>query len=444
MVMRIFIVGLLLSIGFAVGFSQMVVPSSDLTLIHARLIDGTGAVHENVRINIVDGRIDSITPMEQIRLLASTDPSISEYPSQHNFYFGSGRIIDVRGKTVIPGLIDAHLRLFDSGAVSDASTMEYDLLTGLPERLNALLENGVTTVKSVADPIYSLSSIRDALNRDHMRGPRFFTSGPAIVEGLPPYALTLETPGDWFARRTLRPVKTPDEAAYTVDLLADGGVDGLHVVSRDPSLEIDYHNPFHHFPEAVWLEDPIAAAVVKTGQAYNLPVSVHTDGEEMAIHLAEMGIRGLEHSIVQTRLRDDRLSSRLVSRGIAYVPTLSRYTGSSQVERENTAANLRYLAQQGVRIVLGSDTAGSMPYGRQTVREAELMVQAGLSPTDVLRAATTAAAEYLGIADEVGTVESGEIADLIILEKDPHKDITALRTILMVIKNGRVVVDKKS
>jgi imidazolonepropionase-like amidohydrolase len=107
-------------------------------------------------------------------------------------------------------------------------------------------------------------------------------------------------------------------------------------------------------------------------------------------------------------------------------------------------ANLKQLANAGVRIVLGTDTLSrGTPPGSTTLNELELMVRAGLSPEQAIQAATRNAAQHLGKLDELGTLEPGKLADLIIVDGDPLMDISVIHNIEVVIKGGKVVVDHR-
>jgi imidazolonepropionase-like amidohydrolase len=106
--------------------------------------------------------------------------------------------------------------------------------------------------------------------------------------------------------------------------------------------------------------------------------------------------------------------------------------------------NLKRLADQGVRIVVGTDgipSAGAS--GSDTLKELELMVEAGMDPEQVIQAATRSAARHLGKLDDLGTVEAGKLADLIIVDGDPLADIAQLHAIEVVIKGGKIVVDHR-
>jgi imidazolonepropionase-like amidohydrolase len=128
------------------------------------------------------------------------------------------------------------------------------------------------------------------------------------------------------------------------------------------------------------------------------------------------------------------------TRGTIYVPTLTvwqTFGGATRVA--NPMANLQFLHRQGVRIAVGTDTFGSIEPGVSTIGELELMVEAGLSPSDVLQAATRNAAEHLGLANDLGTVEPGKLADLIIVDGDPIQDISSLHNVKIVVQSGRIV-----
>jgi len=110
-------------------------------------------------------------------------------------------------------------------------------------------------------------------------------------------------------------------------------------------------------------------------------------------------------------------------------------------------ANLKQLADEGARIVLGTDGSptsnAGFGSGFQTLKELERMVQAGMSPEQAIQAATRNAAEHLGKLDDLGTLEPGKLADLIIVDGDPLVDIRMIHNIVVVIKGGKVVVDNR-
>ena len=180
---------------------------------------------------------------------------------------------------------------------------------------------------------------------------------------------------------------------------------------------------------------------------HKLPVTVHTHRAEDVLDAVEAGADGVEHGVSDATLSDNRLINLLLKRNVNYTPTLwIMRIGSLASESKSfeiTKQNLKLLSDKGVRISLGTDTMCSMPRpGLNTIQEMEFMAEAGLTPEEVIRAATRNAAEHLGLLEDLGTIEPGKIADLIIIDGDPLKDISSLHQVQMVIKAGRIVHDE--
>ncbi len=182
-------------------------------------------------------------------------------------------------------------------------------------------------------------------------------------------------------------------------------------------------------------------AIIDESHRQGLPVTAHTWDEGDAIAAVSAGIDGLEHGVISGRLTDDHLGSLMRDGGVSYVATLRAY--DTDFWWPVTSANLKGLSEGGVRIVLGSDYFHPLltPPGWSTVDETEWMARAGLTPAQIIQAATRNAAEHLGVLDQLGTVEPGKFADLIIVEGDPLQDISAIRNVQIVIKAGEVVVE---
>ncbi len=188
-------------------------------------------------------------------------------------------------------------------------------------------------------------------------------------------------------------------------------------------------------------------AIIDESHRLQLRVTAHTNEVEDAIAVLEAGCDGIEHGVSRTRLPDQQLGVLLRESGAFYVPTLSLggARGRWTSERwEATTANLKQLVDQGARIALGTDgNPASIGSGAATLKELELMVEAGMSPEQVIEAATRNAAEHLGKLDDLGTLEAGKLADLVIVNGDPLADITVMNNIEVVIQGGRVVVDNR-
>jgi imidazolonepropionase-like amidohydrolase len=194
--------------------------------------------------------------------------------------------------------------------------------------------------------------------------------------------------------------------------------------------EFNWHAQMFKLPRAV-LE-----AIIDEAHKCGLKATVHTFDEDAVISVLEAGADGLEHGVVNQRLSSDRIIKLLQKNHATYVPTLW-ILGS-----ELTYANLKEVADAGVRIALGTDTfCGHGKFGENTIVEAERAARAGIAPVRVLRMATKDAAEHLG-TDRLGMIAPGWFADLLLVDGDPTANISALRNVSLVMKNGEMLVDK--
>jgi imidazolonepropionase-like amidohydrolase len=166
---------------------------------------------------------------------------------------------------------------------------------------------------------------------------------------------------------------------------------------------------------------------------------VHTAQQVAAREAIEAGADGLEHGVMIEPLTDDALIDLMLERDITYTPTLWIHDAAYPHLR----GNVKKVADAGVNIVLGSDTfSGRGLYGANTLEEAELMVEAGMTPIQTLIAATSEAARHC-VRPDLGTVAPGKRADLIVLTADPTENISNIRELSMTVLNGKIVVDKR-
>lgn len=396
------------------GCRQSPSPTADLVIYNTRLIDGTGAVLEGVSIVISGDRIQSVSP--------------------GNAEVKAARRIDASGKTVLPGLIDVHVHLlFVPGEINDSTLPEF--VAKLPNHFANFLANGVTTIKSTADDVEAIVDVRDRIRRGELLGPRLFVTGPALTApGGHPAGTALKN-DPWGRAHIAIELETEEEAREAVRRLARKNVDAIKFVFLGSRTYGAVEVPM---PK---LSPEIMKAIIDESHRQGLLVTAHTWDEGDAIAAVSAGIDGLEHGVISGRLTDDHLGSLMRDGGVSYVPTLRVY--DTDFWWPVTSANLKGLSEGGVRIVLGSDTFNPLlaPPGWSTVDEMEWMARAGLTPAQIIQAATRNAAEHLGVLDQLGTVEPGKFADLIIVDGDPLQDISALRNVEIVIKAGEVVVE---
>ncbi len=364
-----------------------------LALINGRLIDGTGADPVSGAAVIVrDGRIEQIGVSDSIRI----DPAST--------------IIDLDGATILPGFINSHVH------------RGYD-----ESRLQAWASAGVTTVRDLgANPSQPLFADRDALLTDN-RNARLVCAGPLVtVPGGYPMV-------PWGAPTGL-PVDSVDEARREIEELLDRGADIIKVaIERGdifgrsiPTLPVD-----------------VAMEICRVAHTRGTLVSAHvTATRDLELALAA-GVDDIAHMVV-TPVADE-LIDRLVSAGVAWIPTLELWHGVGYGFPAIAEDNLRRFVEAGGEVALGTDYAGYSSHFDlgMPLREIGWMRDAGMTPMEVIVAATRNAARLCNLGDELGTIEAGRIADILVVNGDPLDQMpAALADVRLVIHNGEVIVDR--
>lgn len=359
-------------------------------------------------------------------------------------------IVDQRSRTVMPGLIDAHVHLTgDPGTPYWREAIDSNELATVIGVKNALLtaRAGFTTVRDLGAPGLSSFALRDAIRDGIVPGPRIVASGSALsivgghgdVSGFRPEVNAALDPGGTCTG--------PDECARRVREWAKRGSDVIKITATGGVLSQQGRGLEGHFDPAE------IRAITSTAHRLGLKVAAHAHGARGIEDAARAGVDSIDHGT----FADTAALQAIKANGGWFVPTLMAFTGvrdrlgknifTPVVEakgREALAVWGRALAaahRAGVKIAFGTD-AGVFEHGRNG-EEAELMVRlGGMSPRQVLISATTGAADLLGIANEVGTLESGKSADLIAVEGDPLSDATALTRVGYVMARGEPVAMK--
>jgi imidazolonepropionase-like amidohydrolase len=197
------------------------------------------------------------------------------------------------------------------------------------------------------------------------------------------------------------------------------------------------------------------AAVVEEARKANVPVAAHAHGDEGAAAAVRAGVRTIEHG---TYVSEATLSL-MKEHGACLDPTIATVVDLTQPggDYDNAALAIRGRAmlprireataqawRMGVKVIAGTDTAYGPASDRRIAHEVAELAALGMPPMEAIRAATSVAAECLGVGKRVGTVQAGLEADLIVVERDPLADLTALGDVLVVINNGRVALDRTS
>jgi imidazolonepropionase-like amidohydrolase len=403
------------------------------TFIHAgRLIDVPGkAVRGPSTIVVDNGRILSVADG-----LTRVEPGAA--------------FIDLSTKTVLPGLIDSHVHLSSDrgGEAQLLAEMRDDMpLHAFETQMNGMktLRAGFTTVRNLGDDHGMTLSLREAVKRGWVMGPRIVDAASSIST----------TGGHMDGRGALN----DDMVAHMPD--PENLCDSVESCRRVVRRQIDRGADVIKFATtggvnsgtglATRMFDDEAKALVQTAHAYGRKVAVHAHGADGIKLALRAGADSIEHGTVM----DDEIVQAMKRQGTYYVPTLSTvngylerlakdpnaYTGAVKEQIEwrigITGQSLRKAYPAGVKIAFGTD-AGVSKHGRNA-DEFELMVKNGMPPVEALKAATVNAADLLGLANELGTIEPGKSADIIAVTGDPLADITVLKKVEFVMARGEVV-----
>jgi imidazolonepropionase-like amidohydrolase len=413
---------------------------------------------------------DNTVVMEGERIVAVGPSEATEVPV-------GARVIDARGKWLIPGLVDAHVHFDQSGNLyarpDIADLTRWMPYAGeqarnharLPETFAAWLRSGVTSVVDTGGPLWSFA-VRDAARRSP-DAPRVRVAGPLVSMVARPQ-LDLGDP-------PIVKVSTPGEARALVRRTLQHQPDFIKVWF------------IHQKGDDLAQQEAIVKAAGEEAHAAGMRLAVHATELDVAKAALRAGADYLVHSVEDAPV-DAEFLALARQRRVIYCPTLFVYEGyglalsnrwrptpaeerladpqvlammddlneippellpgwmRTAMERgwsgalpAHAASNLRRVWDAGIMVVVGSD-AGNIGalHGPAVFREMERMAQAGLSPLEVLRAATVNGAQVMGMPGQIGRIAPGFMADMVILGADPLADVSNLSEVEQVIRDGRV------
>jgi imidazolonepropionase-like amidohydrolase len=362
---------------------------------------------------------------------------------------GSAQVIDQRTRFVLPGLIDSHVHLVSDtggqmGQLEDVQLDDAELAYNALVNAQKTLRAGFTTVRNLGDEHGVTLALRDAIRAGKVVGPNIVDAGRSIstTSGHMDSALGYREE----LRDTLHVHENLCDSAEScrraVRIQVGRGVDVIKIATTGGvNSQVGAGLGKQMF-------DDEAKAVVEAAHLYGKKVAVHAHGADGIKVALAAGADSIEHG---TMLDDESMALFLKS-GAYYVPTLSTVNGYIERLATNpqayspevrakvewrikvTGESLRKAAPKGVKIAFGTD-AGVSKHGRNA-DEFELMVKHGMTPATALQAATVNAADLLGLQADVGTLEPGKRADLIAVDGDPLADVTVLKRVAFVMKDG--------
>lgn len=383
--------------------------------------------------SVFDGT--TLVPGASLRVV---DGAIAEVGTDLTPHDGE-RVVDLDGDTVVPGLVNMHVHLGGALPGMPKPETDVDLALHMAGTARATLLAGVTTVRLVGETGYTDMRLRRAIDAGALIGPRIYTAGHALccTGGHGWDADALEADGaDGFRRAVRLQLRA---GADCIKICISGGIAGRHEQIDTPQLT-----------------DEEMTAAIETAHAWGRKVCAHAGPDAVTRRAVELGLDCVEHGYEMSR----ELTDEMARRGVWYVPTIvvsrsreffDRHGVEPWLQDRALAAGPRHWESlqnaiaSGVTIAMGSDMAPAEPYEgtTATVREMEFMVEAGMSPLDVLRSATSRPAEWLDATGLFGSLAPGRRADLVVLRGDPTRDISALRTLDLVMKDGVVYRDDR-
>lgn len=430
---------------------------TEIVIDNVNIFCGTGdGIIENGRIHIKQGLLSAVGKKEEIIPPANC------------------QIINGKGMTALPGLIDAHIHLSWNGVFES-----YPIFFGEPlaERLrrNAwlTLKSGVTTVREM--PGFGSIKLKCSIEKGEVLGPRLLVSTPALTVpggylGYPGWGII---------------IKDAQKIGQVVDEGVKRGYDFIKTVAPYSDA----------LKKQVNISNEILSRIVQEAKRFNLKVAAHTmwpEGLETAINA---GVSSLEHCPPYVGgILPDEVFIKVKEKGVFFVPTadllrrnymIFHDAGALLAEKEyyqnmpakslrkmlkmvekvkkalikrkevreafaelfnnykeHYAANFKKALQYGIKIAAGTDSgANYTPHGILP-KELEFYVKLGMTPEQAILSATKVSAELLGLEKELGTLEPGKKADVILVNGEPHKDITTLQDVQIVIKEGVIVFSK--
>ena len=418
---NLYILSLLISFS---AHSKTIIYSSDYIDVN------TGKVITNKSITVDKGIIETI------------DSGFIEITS-------NDKLIDLRGYTLMPGLMDMHVHFGQEYKSKSERPVKIERETSaILANKHALttLKSGFTTVRQVGDSGLIAISLRNLINSGEVVGPRIFTSGKSIATTGGHADPTNGKDSDSYEYPVAEDgvINGPYDAYTAVRQRYKDGADGIKLTVTGGVLSVAKSGDNPQFTE----EEVIA--VVNAAKDYGMWVAVHAHGSEGMKRAVIAGVNSVEHGTFMT----EEVMDLMINKGTYYVPTISagefvaekakidnyfpeivRPKAASVGPQIGNTFNKAY--RRGVKIAFGTD-AGVQPHGTNW-KEFVYMVKFGMPPMETIQSATINTAKLLKIDSILGSIEVGKMADIIAIDGNPIEDINTMENVVFVMKEGELI-----
>lgn len=357
-------------------------------------------------------------------------------------------VVDLKSKTVMPGLIDMHVHMeneYNPARYMDQFTAnEADVAFKSVNYAEITLLAGFTTVRDLGGTGVNIA-LRNAINNNTILGPRIFTAGKAIAttggHADPTNGRKKLLMGDPGPEQGV--INSPDEARKAVRQRYKNGADNIKITATGGVLSVAKNGQNPQFT----LEE--VRAICETAKDYGMIVAAHAHGDEGMQRAVIGGVTTIEHGTKMSYKTMDLMKQY----GTYFVPTIT----AGKAVAENAKIDGFYpeiivpkaleigpkiqstfakAYKRGVNIAFGTD-AGVFPHG-QNAKEFGYMVEVGMHPMEAIQSATLINAKVLGLANELGQIKPNFIADIVATDSNPLEDITAMERISFVMKDGNI------
>lgn len=361
---------------------------------------------------------------------------------------GSDKVIDLKNKTVMPGLMDCHVHMEDEtnpNRYMQAFTFNpADYAFQSVVYSERTLMAGFTTVRDLGGTGVNIS-LRNAIAKRQIKGPRVYTAGKSIAttggHADPTNGYRKDLMGDPGPAAGV--VNGADECRKAVRQRYKDGSDLIKITASGGVLSVAKSGENPQFTEEE------IKAIVETAKDYGYKVAAHCHGTEAMKRAVKAGVNSIEHGTYM----DDEVMRLMKERGTYYVPTITagRAVGDSAkipgyypplvtpkalTIGPKIQGTFAKAYKAGVKIAFGTD-AGVYAHGKNWL-EFVYMTEGGMPAMETIQAATLAAADLIGITDILGSIEKGKLADIIAVDGDPIKDIQSMGKVKFVMKDGVV------